>query len=89
VGARGYHFGTIAPDHQLSTSSNLTYADDLSILTTTTENLHIQAEKLSRYAGWAHMKVNTDKTVVTALQGSCTATYTLGWWDTNLRWIMA
>jgi hypothetical protein len=79
VGARGYQFGTVAPGHQLSTMcSNLTYVDDLSILTTTTENLHIQAEKLSRYADWAHMKVNTDKTVVT-----------LGWWDTNLQWIMA
>ena len=71
VGARGYQFGTVPPEHQLSTMcSNLTYADDLSILTTSTANMHIQAEKLSRYADWAHMKVNTDKTVVTGIMYS-------------------
>jgi Reverse transcriptase (RNA-dependent DNA polymerase) len=68
VGARGYQFGSVAPEQQLSTMcSNLAYADDLSILTMTTSNMHMQADKLSRYADWAHMKVNTDKTVVTGI----------------------
>jgi hypothetical protein len=71
VGARGYQFGSVAPDQQLSTMcSNLAYADDLSILTMTTSNMHMQADKLSRYADWAHMKVNTDKTVVTGIMHS-------------------
>ena len=71
VGARGYQFGSVPPDQQLSTMcSNLAYADDLSILTMTTSNMHTQAEKLSRYADWAHMKVNTDKTVVTGIMHS-------------------
>jgi hypothetical protein len=64
------HSGTRAPafHHVQQPSSNLTYADDVrSILTTTTENLHIQAEKLSRYSDWAHMKVDTVKTVVTEI----------------------
>jgi hypothetical protein len=68
VGARGYQFGSVPPDQQLSTMcSNLAYADDLTILTMTTSNMHVQAEKLGRYADWAHMKVNTDKTVVTGI----------------------
>ena len=44
----------------------------------TIANMHMQAEKLSRYANWAHMKVNTTKTVVTGILHSNAHTGMLG-----------
>ena len=69
VGGRGYTFGCIA-DHEERIKNNLSnaaFADDLSILTTSIPDLKLQADKLSRYADWAHLEVNTEKTTVSGL----------------------
>jgi ribonuclease HI len=68
VGARGYKFGAI---HDLQTRmknhvSSAAYADDLAALTGNLSDLMIQAEKISRFADWADLPVNTDKTIATA-----------------------
>ena len=69
VGGRGYTFGCIQDkDERIRNSlSNAAYADDLSILTNSISNLKIQAEKLSKYANWAYLEVNTGKTTVSGL----------------------
>ena len=69
VGGRGYTFGCIndSAERIKNHVSNAAFADDLSILTTSLPNLHIQADKLTRYADWAHLEVNTDKTTVSGL----------------------
>ena len=46
--------------------SDITFADDINILTNTREDLIHQATKLSRYANWAHLTVNNTKSTVTA-----------------------
>ena len=38
--------------------SSCTYADDLNVLASSHKDLERQAEKISRYAEWANMKVN-------------------------------
>jgi hypothetical protein len=71
AGGRGYHFGCLPKEKRLQMAcSNLTYADDLAVLTSTLPDLHKQADKLSRFANWGHMKVNTSKTVVSGIMHS-------------------
>ena len=47
--------------------SNAAFADDLSILTSRLTDLKAQADKLSQYSDWAHMKVNEGKTLVSGI----------------------
>ena len=84
VGGRGYKFGapctTTEPQYwRVQTAcSNLAYADDLEILTSRLSDLKIQADKLTRYSNWAHMKVNTNKTITSGVLYNCASNGLLG-----------
>jgi hypothetical protein len=68
VGGRGYQFGCLPAEQRLRHAcSNLTYADDLAILTMLQRDLKQQAQKLTLFADWSHMKVNTTKTIVSGI----------------------
>jgi ribonuclease HI len=69
VGGRGYKLGTIQGDQDKlqHACSSLAYADDLEILTQSLSDMRVQADKLTRYADWSHMKVNTGKTIVSGI----------------------
>ena len=69
VGGRGYQLGTLTDrqDKLQHACSSLAYADDLEILTQSLADMRVQADKLSRYADWGHMKVNTGKTIVSGI----------------------
>lgn len=71
-GARGYRPKCMpAADSVRHALPSCTYADDLNALATTPRDLEGQASKISRYAEWADMTVNMDKSTVTgALYGS-------------------
>jgi ribonuclease HI len=69
VGGRGYKLGTIQGEQAKlqHACSSLAYADDLEILTQSLADLRVQADKLTRYSDWSHMKVNTSKTIVSGI----------------------
>ena len=69
MGARGYMFGCMDdPQTRLEHSlRNAAYADNMSILTNKLSDLKVQADKLTLYSDWAHMKVNTGKTLVSGV----------------------
>jgi hypothetical protein len=78
AGKKGYMVGALASegeDHQEEYQiSDITYADDVNILTggeDGLENLKHQVRKLSQYAEWGELIVNNTKTTVTgALHGT-------------------
>jgi hypothetical protein len=47
--------------------SSLAYADDLETLTQNLSDMRVQAHKLTRYADWSQMKVNTGKTIISGI----------------------
>ena len=69
-GGRGYQFGSIpgADPHtpKCSIGSNA-YADDLATATHTPADLEKQAQKVDRFSAWAGLKVNNDKSGVSAI----------------------
>ena len=69
VGGRGYKCGCLCDaDARLTNHlSSAAYADDLAILTNKLSDLKIQAGKLTNYADWASLPVNTQKTYATAI----------------------
>jgi ribonuclease HI len=69
VGARGYKFGSLkdGPTRIVNSLSSCTYADDLNAPTNSLSDIKIQAEKVSEFAEWATMPVNTSKTICTGI----------------------
>jgi ribonuclease HI len=68
VGGRGYKFGCI-PSYQDQVKHQMadcTYADDLNILTSSIQDMALQADKVTAYAEWANLTVNMDKSTATA-----------------------
>jgi hypothetical protein len=67
VGGRGYIFGSLSNQQDKITThiGSTAYADDLAILTNNISSLKTQASKLSQYCTWAHLPINTSKTLVT------------------------
>ncbi len=63
VGGRGYKMGTIhyTAEKLQHACSSFAYADDLEILTQNLSDMRVQADKLTTYADWGQMKVNTGK----------------------------
>ena len=51
--------------HLNNTLSNGAFADDLICLSGSLRNLHIQADKLTKYSNWAALQVSGSKTKVT------------------------
>jgi hypothetical protein len=43
------------------------FADDLICLTNSLSNLHVQADKLTRYSDWAALQISESKTKVTGI----------------------
>ena len=68
VGGRGYQHQSLHTheDRIRYQTSDCTYADDLNVITTTVPDMAIQAQKLTEFANWAHLKVNMDKSTITA-----------------------
>jgi len=71
VGLRGYNWGCLQETTQYVRNrchcSDASYADDVNVLTGTKQNCIVQAQKVSDYADWAHLKVNQDETTVTGI----------------------
>ena len=69
VGGRGYKFGCLpnAESRLMNHLSSAAYADDLAILTNKLSDLRIQADKLTQFADWANLPVNTQKTYASAI----------------------
>jgi hypothetical protein len=69
VGARGYvprTFANETPLHQLQHHTpDITYADDLNLLTTCPKQLQAQAYKVTQFANWGCLHVNSSKTLAT------------------------
>jgi exonuclease III/ribonuclease HI len=75
VGGRGYKFGCLPQDERAKNhTSNITFADDLNVLTNKAADLRIQADKVSRWCNWASMTVNNSKSLVTGILHSTTNT---------------
>ena len=53
--------------HLNNTLSNGAFADDLICLSGSLRNLHIQADKLTRFSNWAALQVSGSKTKVTGI----------------------
>jgi hypothetical protein len=53
--------------HLNNTLSNETFADDLICLAGSLNNLHIKADKLTRYSNWAALQVSGSKAKVTGI----------------------
>jgi ribonuclease HI len=69
VGARGYipgaynHLDTL---HKLKQQlPDVTYADDLNLICSSVGDLVNQADKVTLYANWGHLKINSTKTLLT------------------------
>ena len=62
-GQRGYTCQTHAND--VITISDISWADDINILTETVQHLFIQARKITVFCDWANLKVSHAKTSVT------------------------
>jgi len=79
VGGRGYNHACLESQnnagnltslklkHLNNNLSNGAFADDLICLTNTLSNLHVQADKLTRYSDWAALQVSGSKTKVTGI----------------------
>eukprot|EP00878_Enallax_costatus_P001532 GHUV01001683.1.p1 GENE.GHUV01001683.1~~GHUV01001683.1.p1 ORF type:complete len:2173 (+),score=325.19 GHUV01001683.1:401-6520(+) len=69
-GQRGYKAGSLAPQgrevQEKYRVSNITFADDINLLTNNRTDMLHQAEKLTRYANWGHLGINPTKTTITA-----------------------
>lgn len=69
VGARGYMPGCLAQGPSSTLLKNqipdVTYADDLNLLSSSPEDLATQADKVTRYADWGHLLINSTKTLLT------------------------
>jgi exonuclease III/ribonuclease HI len=67
VGARGYQLGCLEGKEKVENHlSSIAFADDLTALCQTIQDLQVQAQKITAYSDWGDMKVNTTKTVATA-----------------------
>jgi exonuclease III/ribonuclease HI len=70
VGAKGYKpgaFRQLTVDEQVKLQiPDITYADDLNLLTGTVADMTQQVRKVQAYADWAHLILNRKKTMVTA-----------------------
>ena len=69
VGANGYvpgSFANLTTREQLKQQTpDITYADDLNLLADSVEKLCTQAQKVSMYADWGALRVNSTKTLLT------------------------
>ena len=69
VGANGYvpgSFANLTAREQLKQQTpDITYADDLNLLADSVEKLCTQAQKVSLYADWGALRVNSTKTLLT------------------------
>jgi ribonuclease HI len=73
-GGRGYQFGALTgEDRAKHHLSSVAFADDLTMFCANIPDLHAQADKLSQYADWADLEVNTGKTSVTGALHSMAA----------------
>jgi Reverse transcriptase (RNA-dependent DNA polymerase) len=69
VGARGYIPGAYRSQDALFQLKqhipDVTYADDLNLISSSTADLKIQADKVTLYADWGHLNINCTKTLLT------------------------
>jgi ribonuclease HI len=69
VGARGYIPGAYKSRDILSQLKqqipDVTYADDLNLITSSTTDMMTQADKVTLYADWGHLTINSTKTLLT------------------------
>ena len=68
-GGRGYKYGCLQSDidNKDHTTSALAYADDLAAITSTLEDLKVQAKKIESFSSWSGMKVNASKCAITGM----------------------
>jgi ribonuclease HI len=71
VGGRGYTPGMLKQEGQAISEraqiADITYADDLNILTSDASRMQLQASKVTKYSEWAHLVPNATKTVLTGM----------------------
>jgi exonuclease III/ribonuclease HI len=69
VGKRGYHPGLVqnAANRRDTQVTDITFADDLNLLTDKASNMKIQVRKMERFSMWAHLKPNPTKTLMTGM----------------------
>ena len=68
-GGRGYKYGCLQGDrdHKDHTISTLAYADDVAAMTSSLEDLKVQAKKIESFSSWSGMKVNASKCGITGM----------------------
>jgi ribonuclease HI len=73
-GGRGYRFGCLPNEIERTKNqaSNITFADDLNVMTSKACDLRIQAQKISMWCDWGSMSVNTSKSLTTGVLHSAT-----------------
>ena len=66
---RGYRFGGLSSikEHAALQNSSSAYADDLAAMTSTHNDMQIQAEKIDAFVNWLGLKVNCQKCVITGI----------------------
>ena len=68
-GGRGYKFGCLSEEDKiLHQCSSPAYADDLLCITHNTQDLKVQAHKITQFCEWAKMCVNAKKCGVTGIR---------------------
>jgi exonuclease III/ribonuclease HI len=79
-GGRGYRFGCLPNELERTKNqaSNITFADDLNVMTSKACDLRIQAHKISLWCDWGSMTVNTSKSLTTGILHSATNKKQLG-----------